>query len=336
MVHEDDYQRKLFSAAQNYMGQKNKKDLIDNIRRFNWKVQTGQKSASIKANDIKGYLYIWCNQRHVTPEFDYKEDGNRHKKTFICTLTIGGLDFLCESDAKSKKDAQTAATWKFCEKLADLGYMDRNDFPRKEQVATNAAGCIPSDWHQILTAAHIDEAGGWTPDSCQKRLQTFCNTEKVSCEIINSSMGPDHAKIQIAELKITLKKYGKEFYAKEQARTKKCANNLVCWSIVKQLFIAKMVEQCGTKVRRPNEIKKGETTRMRAGIETIDEITGDWTLETARQKLHEFLAKRKIALEYIMEEIGAASSRTYIAKLDFELDGKQYTGAVTKIDIKLD
>ena len=60
--------------------------------------------------------------------------------------------------------------------------------------------------------------------------------EKVSCEIVNSSMGPDHAKIQISELKITLKKYGKEFYAKEQARTKKCGNSLVCWSIVKQLF----------------------------------------------------------------------------------------------------
>ena len=41
-IHEDDYQRKLFSAAQNYMGQKHKKDLLENIRRFNWKVQTGQ------------------------------------------------------------------------------------------------------------------------------------------------------------------------------------------------------------------------------------------------------------------------------------------------------
>lgn len=137
-------------------------------------------------------------------------------------------------------------------------------------------------------------------------------------------MGPDHAKIQIAELKVTLKKYGKEFYAKEQARTKKCANNLVCWSIVKQLFIAQMIEKSGQKIRRPNEIKKGETKRSRAGIETVDEMTGDWTLDTARQKLHEFLAKRKIALEYIMEDLGMPSDRVYVAKLDFELDGKRY------------
>ena len=64
----------------------------------------------------------------------------------------------------------------------------------------------------------------------------FCNFEKISCEIVNSAVGPDHAKIAIAELKLTLRKYGKEFYAKEQARTKKLANSLVAWSIMKQLY----------------------------------------------------------------------------------------------------
>ena len=86
-------------------------------------------------------------------------------------MTIGGLEFSSDATAKSKKDAQTNATWSFCEKLADLGYMDRNDFPQKEKVATNAAGSIPSDWKQILNEQHIEEAGGWTPDTCQKRLQ---------------------------------------------------------------------------------------------------------------------------------------------------------------------
>lgn len=86
----------------------------------------------------------------------------------------------------------------------------------------------------------------------------FCNYEKISCEILNTAIGPDHAKIAIAELKLTLRKYGKgknpnwdypylktadqnitlflEFYAKEQARTKKLANSLVAWSIMKQLY----------------------------------------------------------------------------------------------------
>ena len=71
-------------------------------------------------------------------------------------------------------------------------------------------------------------------------------------------MGPDHAKIQISELKITLKKYGKEFYAKEQARTKKCGNQLVVWSIIKQLYKAKMIEKSGEKVKKPSEVKRGK------------------------------------------------------------------------------
>ena len=184
-------------------------------------------------------MHIWCNQRRVTPEFDYKELGNRHKKLFSCSIQISGLDFIAIKEARSKKEAQNEATWEYCNKLAELGFMDKEDFPKKEKVATNAAGSIPQDWHQIVTNEHINEAGGWTPDSCQKRLMTFCSTEKVSSEIQNSSMGPDHAKIRIAELRLTLKKYGKEFYAKEQARTKKTANALVSWSIVKQLFLAK-------------------------------------------------------------------------------------------------
>jgi hypothetical protein len=274
-------------------------------------------------------LHIWCNQRRVTPEFDYKELGNRHKKLFSCSIQISGLDFIAIKEARSKKEAQNEATWEYCNKLAELGFMEKEDFPKKEKVATNAAGSIPQDWHQIVTNEHINEAGGWTPDSCQKRLMTFCSTEKVSSEIQNSSMGPDHAKIQIAELRLTLKKYGKEFYAKEQARTKKTANALVSWSIVKQLFLAKMIEECGSRVRRPNDIKNiaSGAPRSKTVLETIDESTGDWTLDTARQKLHEFLAKRKIALEYIMEEKGMPSHRIYIAKLDFTIDGKQYAYA---------
>ena len=70
----------------------------------------------------------------------------------------------------------------------------------------------------------------------------FCNYERISCEILNTALGPDHAKIAISELKLTLRKYGKEFYAKEQARTKKLANSLVAWSIMKQLYQVTITE----------------------------------------------------------------------------------------------
>ena len=58
MIHDEDYQKKLFSAAQNYMGKKQKQDLMDNIRRFNWKVQNGQKSSRIKVYYHNNLLLI--------------------------------------------------------------------------------------------------------------------------------------------------------------------------------------------------------------------------------------------------------------------------------------
>ena len=58
-VHDEEYQKKLFTAAREYTTKKHKQDLMDNIHRWNWKVRKGEKSGSIKANDIKG-IFV-CN-----------------------------------------------------------------------------------------------------------------------------------------------------------------------------------------------------------------------------------------------------------------------------------
>ena len=122
-------------------------------------------------------------------------------------------------------------------------------------ATVNNQGCVPTEWKSVLTDEMIHSAGNWTPDNCRKRLSMFCNFEKISCEIVNSAVGPDHAKIAIAELKLTLRKYGKEFYAKEQARTKKLANSLVAWSIMKQLYQADMMEGFGDRLKRACDSK---------------------------------------------------------------------------------
>ena len=57
-VHDDEYQKKLFTAAQSYTNKKSKQDLMDAIHKWNWKVRKGEKTGTIKANDIKGILII--------------------------------------------------------------------------------------------------------------------------------------------------------------------------------------------------------------------------------------------------------------------------------------
>lgn len=57
-VHDEEYQKKLFTAAREYTTKKYKQDLMDNIHRWNWKVRKGEKEGRIKANDIKGNFDI--------------------------------------------------------------------------------------------------------------------------------------------------------------------------------------------------------------------------------------------------------------------------------------
>ena len=40
------------------------------------RIQNGYKpGGGIRANEIKGFLNIWCNQRRLKPEYDFIEAG---------------------------------------------------------------------------------------------------------------------------------------------------------------------------------------------------------------------------------------------------------------------
>lgn len=200
-------------------------------------------------------MNIWCNQRRLKPEYEFIERGKPPKGTFICKLKIESFDYVAECEARTKREAQADVAWEYALKLVSMGYCSKSDLPNKTMATVNNQGCVPTEWKAVLTDDHLAAAGNWTPDNCRKRLSMFCNFEKISCEILNTSVGPDHAKIAIAELKLTLRKYGKEFYAKEQARTKKLANSLVAWSIMKQLYEADMMEAFGQRLKRACESK---------------------------------------------------------------------------------
>ena len=55
----DDYQKKMFEAAQDFYGTKERNELKMTAAR----VQSGYRAGGgIRANEIKGFLNIWCNQ----------------------------------------------------------------------------------------------------------------------------------------------------------------------------------------------------------------------------------------------------------------------------------
>ena len=74
-----------------------------------------------------------------------------------------------------------------------------------------------------------------------------------------------------------------------------------------------MIEKHGERIRKPSEIKRGAGKASRVQ-ETVDEETGDWTLDTARQKLHEYLARRQLTLEYEMSEQDTVRKQTLLGQ----------------------
>ena len=289
----DDYQVRMLEAAHKF----NQTEKSMEVKMTAARIQNGYKpGGGIRANEIKGFLNIWCNQRRLKPDYEFIERGKPPKGTFICKLKIEGFPYVADCEARTKREAQADAAWDFANKLVELGYCNKSDLPNKTMATVNNQGCVPTEWKSVLNDEMIAAAGHWTPDNCRKRLSMFCNYERISCEILNTALGPDHAKIAISELKLTLRKYGKEFYAKEQARTKKLANSLVAWSIMKQLYQADMIEGFGERMK-----KAADSKFLNAGIEpgqelgndiqkdqSMDMETGDWTLDSSRTRLHEF------------------------------------------------
>ena len=133
----DEYQKKMYEAAQDFYGTKERNELKMTVAR----VQSGYRSGGgIRANEIKGFLNIWCNQRRLKPEYEFIERGKPPKGTFICRLSIESFDYVAETEARTKREAQADAAWDFANKLTDMGYCNKNDLPNKTMATVNNQG----------------------------------------------------------------------------------------------------------------------------------------------------------------------------------------------------
>ena len=101
-------------------------------------------------------------------------------------------------EARSKREAQTAAAWSFCDEMVRKGYMKQHELPPKQNplVSPGAGagnGATPTTIADKKdgaaagnsTAADNAEFGGWTIDNARQRLNRFCMSERISCDFEN-------------------------------------------------------------------------------------------------------------------------------------------------------
>ena len=84
-------------------------------------------------------------------------------------MRIAGYDYEATSEAKSKKDAQTASAWLYADYLVQHGKIVAADLPPRA----------------ALTQMETDNPGGWTVDTARQRLNRFCTHYGLACNITN-------------------------------------------------------------------------------------------------------------------------------------------------------
>ena len=114
---------------------------------------------------------------------------------YICTLSVAGIDYKAQKEAKNKKEAQTQCAWDFCEKLVELTYIGAAELPKKPDPDAPAGSSTASVTSGAQSASNagaevgLEENGGWTVENARRRLNEFCMEERISCEFETSSQG---------------------------------------------------------------------------------------------------------------------------------------------------
>ncbi|XP_039252997.2 uncharacterized protein LOC120330203 [Styela clava] len=252
--------------------------------------QTSTGPKIIKATEVKAYLYAWCGQRRLKPEYTIEPCGMPPRMKFVCTLKISGLEYIAKVTAASKKDSQSKAAWDFCEHLVKTGYMKESELPQKP---VDPAPKAPKAESEAVseTPEQVEENGGWTLENCRQRLNQFTQRWRIPSEFKHETHGPEHARSFAAELSLRVKWLDKEFTAKERGSNKKQATAVCALAMLRQLYKEGLVEKQGDPIKHPRRGgEKKEATKRKAdeesnGSDDIDEF-GNWKLDDSRQRLH--------------------------------------------------
>ncbi|CAG2068909.1 unnamed protein product, partial [Timema podura] len=85
-------------------------------------------------SSIKAFFHQWCATKKVTPQFDVRPTGPKHRQRFLCELCVEGFDYVGAGNSTSKKDAQFNASRDFVQYLVRQGIVKASDLPEDVSV----------------------------------------------------------------------------------------------------------------------------------------------------------------------------------------------------------
>ena len=296
----------------------------------------------IKATEIKSYLYAWCTQKKIKPEYTYTPIGRSPKVRYVCNLVIQGMGYEAQQEARSKREAQTLAAWDFVDAMVAKGLIKKAELPTRnlqmESVKSNVEGKDAAA-NSEAQKEEPDVNGGWNIDNARQRLNRFCMSERISCDFENTvETVHDGQKMTHSLLKLDIKRLGPTpIIIRAKASNKKQANAQCAVIAVRRLFSLNVIEKHGDVPKRGREedimeveaggpagpnSKHGIKRKLEEPL-NFDE-NGNWTLETARAKLQDYFASIDKDLNFNEKEVGTNQDRQYQYSVSLEISGRSF------------
>lgn len=177
----------------------------------------------------KTFLYSWCGKSKVTPQYEFKNTGPRHRQRFLCEVRVQGFDYVGAGNSTNKKDAQTNAARDFLQYLVRNNIIAQSEVPieipcsgppvpensssedannqdaeTKKEVLPYQQGPPVSYLDRLAEKRRLEEAedldmnsgihGNWTIDNAKSRLHQFMQMNKINADYTYSEVGPSHNK----------------------------------------------------------------------------------------------------------------------------------------------
>ncbi|CAN7994332.1 unnamed protein product, partial [Ixodes hexagonus] len=103
----------------------------------------------------KTFLYAWCGKNKVTPQYEFKNAGPRHRQRFLCEVRVEGYDYVGAGNSTNKKDAQTNAARDFLQYLVRNGLISQSEVPI--EIPTGGPPVASDNSNEAYQSRHVSE-----------------------------------------------------------------------------------------------------------------------------------------------------------------------------------
>ncbi|GBP27711.1 Dosage compensation regulator [Eumeta japonica] len=210
--------------------------------------------------DIKSFLHSWCNKKNITPNFDIRATGPKHRQRFLCEVRVDGFTYVGAGNSTTKKEAQINASRDFVNYLMRTGEVATADVPGDVTIKPDPEdGNAPQEQHNRSVFQD-----GMNPQSMGQAYQAYGGQGQGNFTYVD-------------------------------------------------------------RLQQQKNVEEAEDLDVNASLH------GNWTMENAKSKLHQFMQINKINADYVYKAVGPDHTRSFCCEMSIfvrEL-GRTITGRET-------